>query len=253
MSRSDIGRGKSLEMSACRICGQLRKVPYRVTEENGMIATRRGRPWRSQHDCLNFGAAAPRTRRLRKPRPPVKPAELVYGVDERPPPFMLWMAALQHVLIATTVGMFFPLLVLDAAQASHETDPARDVGLHAGARHRHHSALPECARPRLRLSHAGFVFRRLLFGQHPRGEAGRPPSGRRHDHVRGPGPAAAQPLRSSAARLSADRDRRLRHADERLHARGGRLQPDHRRLGRGRHHEGRDGRAGAARRRLRRA
>ena len=46
---------------------------------------------------------------------------MVYGVDERPPPFMLWMAALQHVLIATTVGMFFPLLVLDAAHASHET------------------------------------------------------------------------------------------------------------------------------------
>jgi NCS2 family nucleobase:cation symporter-2 len=57
----------------------------------------------------------------RKRRPPVKPAELVYGVDERPPPFLLWMAALQHVLIATTVGMFFPLLVLDAAQASHQT------------------------------------------------------------------------------------------------------------------------------------
>ena len=34
---------------------------------------------------------------------------------------MLWMGALQHVLIATTVGMFFPLLVLDAAGASRDT------------------------------------------------------------------------------------------------------------------------------------
>jgi xanthine permease XanP len=56
-----------------------------------------------------------------KRRPPIKPAEVVYGVDERPPPFMLCMSALQHVLIATTVGMFFPLLVLDAAGASYET------------------------------------------------------------------------------------------------------------------------------------
>lgn len=56
-----------------------------------------------------------------KRRLPVKPAELAYGVDDIPPRFMLWMTALQHVLIATTVGMFFPLLVLDAAGASPET------------------------------------------------------------------------------------------------------------------------------------
>jgi xanthine permease XanP len=68
---------------------------------------------------LEFWRGAPDDT-VRKRRPPVKPAELVYGVDERPPAFMLWMAALQHVLIATTVGMFLPLLVLDAAQASHE-------------------------------------------------------------------------------------------------------------------------------------
>ena len=56
-----------------------------------------------------------------KGRPPVKPNELAYGVDERPPRLMLWASAVQHLLIATTVGMFLPLLVLDAAQASRET------------------------------------------------------------------------------------------------------------------------------------
>jgi NCS2 family nucleobase:cation symporter-2 len=66
------------------------------------------------NDGADTGAA-------RRRRPPVKPAELVYGVDESPPRFMLWMGALQHVLIATTVGMFMPLLVLDAAGASHDT------------------------------------------------------------------------------------------------------------------------------------
>src|SRR4029079_4639829 len=59
--------------------------------------------------------------KLRKRRPAVKTTELVYGVDARPPPFVLWIAALQHVLIATTVGLFFPLLVLEAAHASRET------------------------------------------------------------------------------------------------------------------------------------
>ncbi len=75
------------------------------------IAARLSEFWRGSSDDAT----------VRKPRPPVKPAELVYGLDDRPPPFMLWMSALQHVLIATTVGMFFPLLVLDAAQASHDT------------------------------------------------------------------------------------------------------------------------------------
>lgn len=57
----------------------------------------------------------------RRRRAPVKPSGLAYGVDESPPRFLLWMSALQHVLIATTVGMFLPLLVLDAAKASPET------------------------------------------------------------------------------------------------------------------------------------
>jgi xanthine permease XanP len=79
--------------------------------QTSAIAARLLEIWRTSLDH----EAAPRR------RPPVKPAELSYGVDECPPPLMLWTAALQHVLIATTVGMFFPLLVLDASQASHET------------------------------------------------------------------------------------------------------------------------------------
>ena len=64
---------------------------------------------------------APEDLAVRRRRPPVKPDELTWGVDERPPALTLWSAAVQHVLIATTVGMFFPMLVLDAAGASHET------------------------------------------------------------------------------------------------------------------------------------
>ena len=70
---------------------------------------------------LELWRGAPDSAQVRKPKPPVKPHEIVYGVDERPPAFILWMAALQHVLLATTVGMIFPLLMLEAAQASHET------------------------------------------------------------------------------------------------------------------------------------
>lgn len=58
--------------------------------------------------------------KVRKPRPPVKPQAIVYGVDDRPPPLVTVVAAVQHILIATTVGLFIPTLVLDAAHASHE-------------------------------------------------------------------------------------------------------------------------------------
>ena len=51
---------------------------------------------------------------------PSSPAGLTYGVDDRPPRYVLWVAAIQHVLLAT-VTTVFPLLVLEAAHASHET------------------------------------------------------------------------------------------------------------------------------------
>jgi xanthine permease XanP len=53
-------------------------------------------------------------------RAPVKPASVTYGIDERPPAYVLWIAAIQHVLLAS-VTTVFPLLVLEAAQASHDT------------------------------------------------------------------------------------------------------------------------------------
>jgi NCS2 family nucleobase:cation symporter-2 len=58
--------------------------------------------------------------KFRKPRPPTKPTNIVYGVEDRPPAAVVWVAALQHVLIATTVGLFIPTLVLEAAHATHE-------------------------------------------------------------------------------------------------------------------------------------
>ncbi|MCG6876054.1 MAG: hypothetical protein LJE97_13295 [Betaproteobacteria bacterium] len=46
-----------------------------------------------------------------------KPADLAFGVDERPPSSVLWLAALQHVGVLALV-MVFPLLVSRAAGAS---------------------------------------------------------------------------------------------------------------------------------------
>lgn len=62
----------------------------------------------------------PEDEKVRRPRPPVKPKEIVYGVGDRPPALVTWVGAVQHVLIATTVGLFMPTLVLDAAHASRE-------------------------------------------------------------------------------------------------------------------------------------
>jgi NCS2 family nucleobase:cation symporter-2 len=56
----------------------------------------------------------------RKPRPPVKPAGVTWAVNQRPPALVLWVAALQHVLLAT-VTTAFPLLVCEAAGVSHDT------------------------------------------------------------------------------------------------------------------------------------
>jgi hypothetical protein len=72
-------------------------------------------PWR------RFWLAASGDEKAGKRRPPVKPADIAYGVDDHPPAYILWVSALQHVFIATTVGLFMPLLVLDAAHASHAT------------------------------------------------------------------------------------------------------------------------------------
>jgi NCS2 family nucleobase:cation symporter-2 len=68
-----------------------------------------------------FWRAASADEKTGKVRPPVKPADIAYGVDDHPPAYILWVSALQHVFIATTVGLFMPLLVLDAAHASHGT------------------------------------------------------------------------------------------------------------------------------------
>ncbi|MGH8699062.1 MAG: xanthine permease XanP, partial [Burkholderiales bacterium] len=46
-----------------------------------------------------------------------KPADLVYGVEDAPPPSVLWLAALQHVGVLALL-MVFPLLVSRAAGAS---------------------------------------------------------------------------------------------------------------------------------------
>ncbi len=50
----------------------------------------------------------------------VKPSEITYGIDDKPPAYVVWIAAVQHVLLAS-VTTIFPLLVLEAAHASHQT------------------------------------------------------------------------------------------------------------------------------------
>jgi xanthine permease XanP len=49
-----------------------------------------------------------------------KPVDLAYGVDERPPPLVTWLTALQHVAVFPIV-MIFPLLVSRAAGAPAAT------------------------------------------------------------------------------------------------------------------------------------
>jgi len=53
-------------------------------------------------------------------RRPVKPAGVTWAVNQRPPALVLWVAAIQHVLLAT-VTTAFPLLVCEAAKVSHDT------------------------------------------------------------------------------------------------------------------------------------
>ncbi len=68
---------------------------------------------------VDYLRRAPQGEPGRRQRPPVKPAGVVWGVDERPPAVVLWVSAIQHVLLAT-VTTAFPLLVFEAAGASHE-------------------------------------------------------------------------------------------------------------------------------------
>ena len=177
------------------------------------------------NDGADTGAAGRR-------RPPVKPAELVYGVDESPPRFMLWMGALQHVLIATTVGMFFPLLVLDAAGASHDTAQnlmsicMLALGL---------GTILLCLKARglgsgflMPASFSGVYFSVSILAA----KQGGLPLVAGMTMFAGLVQLSLSRVVAPPARLPADRDRRLHHADERIDARGGGFQPDHRRLGR---------------------
>lgn len=74
----------------------------------------------SLSQLLELWRDIPEDEKVRRPRPPVKPKEIVYGVGDRPPALVIWVGAVQHILIATTVGLFMPTLILDAAHASHE-------------------------------------------------------------------------------------------------------------------------------------
>jgi xanthine permease XanP len=68
---------------------------------------------------VDYLRSAPQGEPGRRQRPAVKPAGVVWGVDERPTAVVLWVSALQHVLLAT-VTTAFPLLVFEAAGAPHE-------------------------------------------------------------------------------------------------------------------------------------
>jgi xanthine permease XanP len=71
-------------------------------------------------------AAKPAEHRSRVQRP----SNLVYSVDERPPTIPLLVSALQHVMVIGSIGAVFPLLVLDAAGASHAmTEQVMSVSL----------------------------------------------------------------------------------------------------------------------------
>ena len=67
-----------------------------------------------------FWRDLPEDEKVRKRRALVKPDGILFGVDDRPPGPVLWSAAVQHILIVTTVGLFMPTLVLEAAHASRD-------------------------------------------------------------------------------------------------------------------------------------
>ena len=227
-----------------------RKVPYSCHERKWDDCSVEGGRGDRSTNSWHCGAARPRTRPGSAVRPSSPPSWSTASRSARRISCCGWRRS-STFSSPRRSGCSFPLLVLDAAQASHETiqDVMSVCMLALGV-----GTILFCLNARdlgsgylMPASFSGVYFSVSILAA----QAGRPPAGRRHDHVRRAGPASAQPFRSPAARLSADRDRRLRHADERIHARGGRLQPDHRRFGADRNDEGRDGRAGAARRRLR--
>lgn len=47
----------------------------------------------------------------------MKPSTLAYGVDDRPPPIVALLSAVQHVAMVTGLGVVFPLLVRHEAGA----------------------------------------------------------------------------------------------------------------------------------------
>jgi len=70
---------------------------------------------------VDYLRSAPRSDPGRRQRPAVKPAGVTWGVDEQPPALVLWVSAVQHVLLAT-VTTAFPLLVIEAAGVPHEIE-----------------------------------------------------------------------------------------------------------------------------------
>jgi len=50
----------------------------------------------------------------------MKPANISYGVDDRPPAFLVILTAIQHTAFGAGMGIVFPLLVLQAAGATQE-------------------------------------------------------------------------------------------------------------------------------------
>jgi len=69
---------------------------------------------------VDYLRSAPPSEPGRRQRAPVKPAGVTWGVEERPPALVLWLSAVQHVLLAM-VTTAFPLLVFEAAGAGHDT------------------------------------------------------------------------------------------------------------------------------------
>ena len=55
--------------------------------------------------------------RARPPSPGTKPAELIYGVDDVPPPYIILLSGLQHVGLVT-IFLIYPLLIVKEIGAS---------------------------------------------------------------------------------------------------------------------------------------
>ena len=68
-----------------------------------------------------FGGGLERFRefigRARPPSPGTKPAELIYGVDDVPPPYIILLSGLQHVGLVT-IFLIYPLLIVKEIGAS---------------------------------------------------------------------------------------------------------------------------------------